>query len=131
MPAKKVTDDSTPDTPPENPDAETTESTDQAVWSDDAIEGLAEEVLGGRWGDHHSARIALTEAGHEASKVLTRVNQRIAGGAPSAYPAETINLLQEVQDGEWGPEKGLYQRLTAAGFSPAAVEAVRRHNEAS
>jgi hypothetical protein len=128
MPTKKASDDTTTETTPDNVDEQSTEW-DGSV--DDTADRLAAEVLGGLHGDHHSARVALTEAGHDASAVMTRVNARLAGGAPSAHPAESINLLQEIKDGEWGGSKGLYQRLAAAGFSPAVVTEVRRNLEAS
>jgi hypothetical protein len=90
------------------------------------VSQLADEVLGGRWGEHHVARKGLADAGHDATAVLSAVNRRISAGAPSAYKPTAVGLVEQVRNGEWGPDKGLDQRLTAAGFSSAAVAEVRR-----
>lgn len=88
------------------------------------LDNLINEVLGGRYGDHNAARQRLTDEGHDATAVLAGVNRRIAGGAPHAYQVSGVHLLEQVRDGEWGEDKGLRQRLTAAGFSKPDVDKV-------
>jgi len=98
--------------------------TESETSGDKSVEFLVDEVLGGRYGDHHAARQRLIDEGHDASAVISGVNARIAAGAPSAYKLTAVGLLKQVQDGEWGESRGLAQRLTAAGFSKPAVDEV-------
>lgn len=128
--AKKV---ETPsDNPPEVNPTETPETVNESqapstTLEETAFKNVVEDVLGGRFGDHFSARSRLTAFGHDATAVLAAVNTRISGGAPSAYRPSAIGLLQQVQDGEWGPRKGLAQRLSGAGFGQLAVNEVLTH----
>jgi len=109
----------TPDSTPESPaPAQPTPAPDTTPPSDGkSNEQLAHEVLGGLWGEHEIARVNLEDAGHDVTAVFTLVNKRLAGGAPTAYEVSHINLPQRVKNGEWGSEKGLRQRLSAAGFT--------------
>jgi len=92
-----------------------------------SVEQLVNEVLGGRYGDHDAARTRLNEEGYDAAAVLSGVNARLASGAPHAYAPTGVNLVQQVQNGEWGESKGLAQRLRGAGFSQPAINEVLTH----
>lgn len=83
---------------------------------DKTVDELADEVLRGSWGDHSVARGRLDDAGHNSSEVLKRVNERLVGGAPAAYRASAIQLVEQVRRGEWGKKEGLHRRLTSAGI---------------
>lgn len=124
MATKKVETDTT-EQDPKAPEG--TEPVQEQSAPESDVSQLADEVLGGRWGDHHVARKGLADAGHDATAVLSAVNRRISAGAPSAYKPTAVGLVEQVRNGEWGPDKGLDLRLTAAGFSSAAVAEVRRN----
>jgi hypothetical protein len=131
MPTKK-TDTPAADQPVQEQTSPTPES-DQPVQEQTApeptfeqnlLDNVVEEVLGGRYGDPHTARTRLTEAGHDSSAVFAAVNERISRGAPSAYRPTAVDLLKQVQNGEWGDRRGLSRRLAAAGFGQAAINEV-------
>jgi hypothetical protein len=115
---------SDPTTTTETPDENTPEQSSAQQSEQMQVDLLAQEVLNGQWGDHMTARKRLTDAGHNASAIFTRVNARLANGAPSAYRPTAVGLVQQVKDGEWGAEKGLSQRLTGARFNSLVVAEV-------
>jgi hypothetical protein len=85
---------------------------------DKTIDQLADEVLRGLWGNYTVLRDRLTHAGHDATAVLTKVNDRLVRGAPSAYRASIFELADQVARGEWGDNvETLQSRLVAAGYS--------------
>lgn len=98
--------------------------TEEQTTSGKSVEQLVNEVLGGRYGDHNTARKRLADEGHDVAAVMSGVNIRISAGAPHAYKPTAIGLLQQVREGEWGDSRGLAQRLTGAGFSKPAVDEV-------
>lgn len=98
---------------------------------DKQVGELASEVLQGLWGDWSVARDRLTNAGHDAANVFTKVNERLTRGAPSAHRATPDQLLDQVQRGEWGDERVLESRLLGAGYKAADVADVLRKLQSS
>jgi hypothetical protein len=92
-----------------------------------SIDDAANDVLKGTWGSYEGLRERLDDAGHDASAVLTKVNERLVRGAPSAFQPTALDIAESVRRGEWGPEKGLKQRLAAAGFGPSSGYSVLKH----
>jgi len=115
---EKITEDKT---------TETATAVEETTNTESNVDQIAHEVLTGVWGSYDGLRDRLSEAGHDASAVFTKVNQRLTRGAPSAYKPSALDLAEQVQNGEWGEEKGLKQRLAAAGFaSPTAYSALKK-----
>lgn len=79
---------------------------------------LANEVLGGRFGDFNDVRDNLDKAGVNSSAVMKVVNDRLAHGAPAAYRPNVSQVLDSAQRGEWG-DKHVGLRVRSAGFSEA------------
>lgn len=125
--------DETPEVPPAV-DPQATNPTDPKVdipveppAQGKSVDDIAGEVLAGNWGDSLACRGRLDGAGYDSKAVMVRVNERLSKGAPGAYRPSPIGLLKQVQDGEWGDEKGIVPRLAGAGFSAAVVAEVVRN----
>ena len=84
------------------------------------IDELAYEVIGGVWGNGQQRIDALTNAGYDAGKVQTRVNEIL--------DIKTIDdLAKEVIRGDWGNEPHRSQALKDAGYDAGAIQ--KRVNE--
>lgn len=94
---------------------------------DKQIGELAGEVLQGLWGDYSVSRDRLDNAGHDASAVLAKVNERLMRGSPSAYRATIEQVVDQIGRGEWGDnEKALEARLLGAGYKASDVADILR-----
>lgn len=93
---------------------------------DKSVDEVANEVLRGSWGDYNVVRGRLSDAGHDSSAVLAKVNQRLSNGAPSAYRASTLQVVAGIGLGEWGDLKGLESRLLGAGYKAVDVGDILR-----
>lgn len=82
-----------------------------------SMDVLVQEVLNGRWGDYAVLRERLQAADHDVTAVLIAVNKRIAGGAPATYRATSLQVAEQVSNGEWGHGAERRQRLQAAGYN--------------
>lgn len=127
MPTSKKTADNVDPTPEDSQPVQEQSAPVAETPGGKTVEQLVDEVLGGRYGDHDTARKRLTEEGHDTTAVISAVNSRIAGGAPHSYKPTAVGLVKQVQDGEWGGSRGLAQRLAGAGFSSTAVNEVLSH----
>ena len=103
-----------------------------------SIDELARQVIAGRWGNGADRVHRLTDAGHNASAVQSRVNEILCGGStptpvapptpPPLPPAPNLDeIARQVIRGNWGNGAERTRRLTAAGHDAAAVQ--RRVNE--
>jgi hypothetical protein len=94
---------------------------------DKQVGELAGEVLQGLWGDFSVSRDRLDNAGHDASAVLAKVNERLMRGSPSAYRATTEQVVDQISRGEWGDnERALEARLLGAGYKASDVVDILR-----
>jgi hypothetical protein len=91
------------------------------------INELAEAVLKGEWGDYTVLRGRLSDAGHDDSAIIARVNQRMMRGAPAAYRASQAEVLNQIDRGEWGDNTmALESRLLGAGYKADMVADIVR-----
>jgi LysM repeat protein len=93
--------------------------------SDLDVDAVAREVINGKWGNGADRVARLTAAGYDARIVQARVNQILAtGGVTPPPPTKSVDeLAREVIDGKWGNGADRVNRLTAAGFNAAQVQA--------
>ena len=85
---------------------------------------LANEVIAGKHGNGDARKKSL---GSQYAAVQAEVNRILTGGKPvSSGTAKKSNeqLANEVIDGKWGNGADRQKRLTAAGYNPAAVQAI-------
>jgi hypothetical protein len=104
-------------------------ATDEVEKPRASVNEIASRVLSGEFGNYDVMRKRLDEAGYNVKAVLSKVNERLANGAPSAYKPTLSHLAEGVVRGEWGDEKSQRIRLQAAGFNALDVQStVRRWN---
>lgn len=104
-------------------DASEEETTGDTTPVQKTVDELAKEVLNGEWGNGSERKERLTAAGYDYSAVQARVNELVKGTSAPA-PQKTIDeLAKEVLNGDWGNGSDRKERLTAAGYDYAAVQA--------
>lgn len=87
-----------------------------------SIDSIAREVINGHWGNGIERKQRLTAAGYDYNAVQTRVNEILSG--TSSSPSKSITeVAKEVIRGDWGNGAERKQRLTAAGYDYASVQA--------
>ena len=90
-----------------------------------ALDAIAKEVINGKWGNGQERKDRLTAAGYDYAKVQGRVNE-LLGAAPAPAPstkADIETVAKEVINGKWGNGQERKDRLTAAGYDYAEVQA--------
>lgn len=98
----------TPETPATAPEKTTAE--------------VAQEVLNGQWGNGPERRETLKAAGYDPDAIQAEVNAIVSGqAAPAKKTPEEI--AGEVLLGLWGNGKNRTERLKAAGYDPATIQA--------
>ena len=98
----------TPETPATAPEKTTAE--------------VAREVLNGQWGNGPERRETLKAAGYDPDAIQAEVNAIVSGQAAPAKKT-TEEIAGEVLLGLWGNGKNRTERLTAAGYDPATIQA--------
>ena len=87
-----------------------------------SIDSIAREVINGHWGNGNERRQRLTAAGYDYNAIQTRVNEILSG--TSSFPSKSITeVAKEVIRGDWGNGTERKQRLIAAGYDYASVQA--------
>jgi len=85
-----------------------------------SVDQLAQEVIGGAWGNGDGRRQALSDAGYDYSAVQARVNDILG---VKVVPRKTVDeLANEVIRGSWGDGSDRANRLTDAGYDYTAVQ---------
>lgn len=84
-------------------------------------EQLAKMVLAGQFGNGNARKAAL---GSRYAAVQAIVNQMVAGTYKAASKKSNEAIAQEVIDGKWGNGADRKNRLTAAGYNYAAIQAI-------
>lgn len=87
-----------------------------------SIDTIAREVISGSWGNGDERKQRLGAAGYDYNAVQARVNEILSG--TSSTPSKSIaEVAKEVIRGDWGNGAERKQRLAAAGFDYAVVQA--------
>lgn len=85
------------------------------------IDALARAVIQGRYGSGDARKAAL---GGQYEAVQARVNQMLGSGVTTDKPAKGIDdVAREVINGDWGNDPARSEKLKAAGYDPAQVQA--------
>ena len=87
-------------------------------------EAIAKEVIAGKWGNGAERKQRLTDAGYNYSDVQAKVNELVSK-KPEPTPPKKSNaeIAQEVMQGKWGNGQDRKNRLAAAGYNYAEVQA--------
>lgn len=88
---------------------------------------VAQEVLQGKWGNGAERKQRLTDAGYNYTEVQAKVNELASGKpAPAPTPAKKTNeqIAKEVIAGKWGNGAARKERLKAAGYNYAVIQAI-------
>jgi len=89
-------------------------------------ETVAAEVRAGAWGNGDDRKARLAAAGYDYGTIQNIVNQQL-GGSPAAAPAparpSNSTIADQVMAGAWGNNPDRKNRLEAAGYDYAAIQA--------
>lgn len=94
-----------------------------SVSTSKSIDVVAREVIQGAWGNGEDRKQRLTAAGCDYGSVQNKVNEILNGGSTSVQTKSIDTVAREVIQGSWGNGAERKQRLTAAGYDYAAVQA--------
>lgn len=94
-----------------------------SVSTSKSIDVVAREVIQGAWGNGEDRKQRLTAAGYDYGSVQNKVNEILNGGSTSAQTKSIDTVAREVIQGSWGNGAERKQRLTAAGYDYATVQA--------
>jgi len=87
-------------------------------------EEIANEVIGGKWGNGDARKTALTNAGYDFSAIQSIVNEKLTGKKEESKPTlKSIDeVAKEVIAGQWGNGQDRFNKLAAAGYDGNAVQ---------
>ncbi len=90
-----------------------------------SVEELAKEVIHGDWGNGQERKDKLAAAGYDYATVQAKVNEILSGkpAAPTTGGKSVEELAREVIRGKWGNGQERKDRLAAAGYDYATVQA--------
>lgn len=90
------------------------------------VDVIAKEVINGKWGNGDDRKSRLTAAGYDYNAIQAKVNELLGQKAAPAAPAKKSNdvIAQEVINGKWGNGDDRINRLKAAGYDPATIQAL-------
>lgn len=84
---------------------------------------IAKEVLAGNWGNNPERRNKLIAAGYDYNAIQAIVNGQV--GNPTTAPRKgNETIADEVIAGAWGNNPERQNRLAAAGYDYAAIQAI-------
>lgn len=84
---------------------------------------IAQEVLSGKWGNGVERKEKLTAAGYDYSAVQAKVNELVNGKTDITPKKSVSEIAKEVIKGDWGNGADRKNRLTAAGYNYAVIQA--------
>lgn len=86
---------------------------------------IANEVIAGKWGNNPQRAQKLKAAGYDPNAIQALVNQKLGAKKAPATPAKKSvdQIANEVIAGKWGNGNTRKQKLTAAGYNYAQVQA--------
>ena len=87
-------------------------------------EEIANEVIGGKWGNGDARKTALTNAGYDFSAIQSIVNEKLTGKKTESKPKlkSVDEVAREVIAGQWGNGQDRFNKLAAAGYDGNAVQ---------
>jgi hypothetical protein len=89
-----------------------------------SLADIAKEVIHGDWGNGPQRSQRLADAGYSPTEVQNEVNRQLGGSGGTAPTRLSVSLLAtQVIAGQWGSGQDRKNRLTAAGYDAAAVQA--------
>lgn len=86
-------------------------------------EQIANEVMAGLWGNGEDRKSRLRNAGYNYEAIQAIVNGKV-GQSPSAPRKSDRTVASEVLAGAWGNNPERRQRLEAAGYNYASIQAI-------
>jgi len=86
-------------------------------------EVIASEVIAGAWGNGDDRKARLKAAGYDPAVIQSIVNGKVSGSKP-APKASNDEVAQQVINGAWGNGDDRKNRLSAAGYDPATIQAL-------
>jgi len=87
------------------------------------VEEIAKEVIRGKWGNGQERKDKLAAAGYDYAEVQAKVNELLGGKAPVTGGKSIEEVAKEVIRGNWGNGQERKDKLTAAGYNYAEVQA--------
>ena len=87
-----------------------------------SVAEVAKEVLAGKWGNGADRKQQLEAAGYNYAEVQAAVNE-LAKGTAAPAKKSVAEVAKEVLSGKWGNGAERKQKLTAAGYNYAEVQA--------
>lgn len=87
-----------------------------------SIDTIAKEVIRGDWGNGAERKQRLVADGYDYEAIQKRVNEILSGTSSSSSKSIT-EVAKEVIRGDWGNGGDRKQRLTAAGYDYASIQA--------
>lgn len=85
-------------------------------------EAIADEVIGGKWGNGDDRKKNLKKAGYDPAVIQKIVNAKLSKPAPARKSNEEI--AKEVLAGKWGNGDERKARLTKAGYDYGAIQGI-------
>ena len=87
------------------------------------VEDIAKEVIRGKWGNGEERKTKLAAAGYDYATVQAKVNELLGGKAPVTGGKSIEEVAKEVIRGNWGNGQERKDKLAAAGYDYATVQA--------
>lgn len=86
------------------------------------LEGVAIEVINGKWGNGAERMGRLTNAGYNASAVQQKVNEMLTGKSNTIDNIIIERIAREVIIGKWGNGEARKNRLIEAGYDYTEIQ---------
>lgn len=86
------------------------------------LEGVAIEVINGKWGNGAERMDRLTNAGYNASAVQQKVNEMLTGKSNTIDNIIIERIAREVILGKWGNGEARKNRLIEAGYDYTEIQ---------
>ena len=104
----------------------TTSSSNSTSSNKKSNEGIADEVIAGKWGNGDDRKNKLAAAGYDYSAIQSIVNQKLTGKTSNTTTSNKKSIdaiADEVIAGKWGNGNNRKTRLENAGYNYSEVQA--------
>jgi N-acetylmuramoyl-L-alanine amidase len=85
---------------------------------------IADQVIAGAWGSGDDRKKRLAAAGYNYAAVQALVNQKLGAGPSAPARKSDDQVANEVIAGGWGNNPDRANKLKAAGYNPATIQAL-------